>query len=233
MFVFAESRVASVADELRARLLRWAGSHGRSYPWRYARDVDCILIAEVLLHRTRADQVAPVYRALINRYPTLVALAEAPRDELRTLLRPLGLRWRVDLLIEMAETIVRENGGRVPEDSEGLQALPGVGPYIAAAVLCFGHGRAEPILDTNTVRILSRVFTMPLNDGSRRSKRYHRVMERLVDPGHPREFNFGLLDLGALVCTAKSPACTVCPIQPICEYGQRAGTRSQNSMITQ
>lgn len=222
VFGFDEVRATSIAVELRARLVHWAQVHGRSYPWRDTRDADRVLIAEVLLHRTRADQVAPLYLALVERYPTILALAAAPPNDVRALLWPLGLRWRVDLLIEMAQTLVRENGGRVPDDSHALQALPGVGPYISAAVLCFGHGHAVPILDTNTVRILSRVFSIPLTDGSRRSRQYQRIMTLLVDPHHPREFNFGLLDLGALVCTPKHPACIACPVQPICEYGRTA-----------
>ena len=205
-------------------LIGWWQENGRKYPWRETSSPDHILLAEVLLHRTRADQVAPAYQALIEQYPTIDLVADADPAALRELLKSLGLRWRVDLLLQMARRITDTHRGRVPRDSDLLQSLPGVGPYIAAAVRCFAYGEAEPILDTNTVRIASRVFDLPRNDSSRRSRGYRELIGQLVDSSRPKQFNYAMLDHGALVCQSRTPMCGACPVQPLCITGRRTST---------
>jgi A/G-specific adenine glycosylase len=151
-------------EELRSRLLIWGRENRRTFPWRETRDPWRVLLAEVLLHRTRADQVVPVYLAAVERYPDPAAMARAHLRDLRRLMRPLGLHWRVPLMREMARQILRRHGGRIPPDRQALQALPGVSDYIAGAVCCFAFGMPEPVLDTNTVRVLGRLFGLPVRD---------------------------------------------------------------------
>ena len=205
----------------RASLLQWWEENRRAYPWRLTRDPYRILIAEALLHRTRADQVVGIYKHFLERFPDVHTLARADREELHTIVYSAGLRWRIDLLLETAREIERRFDGVIPEGREELESLPGVGPYIAAAIRCFAYGSADAIMDTNTVRIASRVFDFPMTDGSRRSPRVRQLLELLVDPSHPREFNLALLDLGALVCRPREPLCGECPVQMLCATGRR------------
>ena len=120
----------------RRSLIQWGRLYGRSYPWRQTQDPYRVLVSEILLHRTRADQVLPLYENLVVRYPSASALASASETELQTLLYSGGLRWRVGLMRNMAAEVVERHGGIVPQTSAELLSLPGVGQYIASAVLC-------------------------------------------------------------------------------------------------
>ena len=204
---------------LARELLRWWKANARTFPWRSVRDPYLILIAEVLLHRTRASQVSRVYQDFVQTYPTIQSLALAESPELLAILGPLGLTWRVYLLKTMAEQIVKEHGGRIPQSVDELKSLPGLGDYIASAVASFAFGYHEPILDTNTVRIVSRLSNIPLTDGSRRSKKFRDAYQAMMSPKYPREFNLAMLDLGALVCLRVHPRCNICPIMSFCSYG--------------
>lgn len=204
---------------VRRSLLGWGRDNLRVYPWREMRDPYRVLLAEVLLHRTRADQVVPVYLRAVEDYPTVSALAGADLPALKAILRPLGLFWRVPLLREMAREIVARFGGQVPASAAELRTLPGVGPYIAGATACFAFDAPEPILDTNTVRLLGRLFGLEVQDSSRRNKKFRTMMEGLQDGRSPRLFNLTLLDLAALVCTPTRPSCERCPLVKYCVYG--------------
>lgn len=124
-------------------LLEWGRVHQRQYPWRFTGDAYRVFVAEILLHRTRADQVEPVYRAFLTKYPDISALVHAQTNELEALLQPLGLRWRIPLLQAACLIIARDYQGKIPRDRATLEHLPGVGPYIAGAVLCFQCSRAS------------------------------------------------------------------------------------------
>lgn len=218
--------------EIRRRLLAWWEKNARSFPWRETRDPWLILLAEVLLHRTRAEQVVPVYRLAVEKFPDPESLAESPPGELEALLHSLGLHWRIPLLREMARQIVRIHRGRIPVDMEALKALPGVSDYIAGAVRCFAFGLPEPILDTNTVRVLGRVLNLPVSDGSRRSSRFRRLMKSLVDCPDPRSVALALLDLAALVCRPIHPECEKCPLIDLCQFGRTYGNTERTSGST-
>jgi A/G-specific adenine glycosylase len=207
------------AQNFRDSLIAWGAREGRRFPWRETRDPYPVLLAEVLLHRTRASQVVPLFERVLDMYPDVPLLAAAPLGQLHVLLYAAGLRWRVDLLHEMAVAIMERFGGRIPESEDDLLSLPGVGHYIASAVRCFALGKPDAILDTNTVRVIGRVFAMAVNDSSRRSSRFRHALQPLVDPEQPREFNFALLDLAAAICTPKDPRCEVCPLLPFCRTG--------------
>lgn len=200
-------------------LLKWWSQNQRIFPWRNASNPYHLLVAEVLLHRTRANQVSRTYQILVERYPTLEALASADSEELFDLLKPLGLTWRAVLLRRMAEIVVRDYEGLVPDTVEELKSLPGLGDYIASAVACFAFGHPEPILDTNTVRIISRMTGMPKTESSRRSKKFKEAYQSIMSSGNVREFNLAMLDLGALVCLPKEPLCNSCPIARYCSFG--------------
>lgn len=204
-------------------LLAWWKINGRHFPWIDENDPYRIFVSEILLHRTRANQVAPVYRELIERFPTIRALAAAEPRELRAMLRPLGLFWRTKYLRLAAKQIVEEYGGTVPENAGALKSLPGISDYIASAIRCFAFRRPEAIIDTNTVRILGRVLGVRVTEGSRRSKQLYESYGSLLDTENPRDFNHAILDLGALVCKSGTPLCSVCPVAAMCTYAMSAG----------
>jgi A/G-specific adenine glycosylase len=207
-------------NPLHDQLIRWGHTHKRDFPWRHTPDAYRVFVAEVLLHRTRADQVVPLYLALTERYPDVQALASADKDDLHTLLRGGGLRWRVDALLASAQQVMARYGGTLPRKREQLETLPGVGHYIATAVRCFAYGEAEAIVDTNTVRVIARVIGIKITDGLRRNKNFRVSIEALLDRRRPREFNYALLDLAALICTPRTPKCEECPIVNFCSYGR-------------
>jgi A/G-specific adenine glycosylase len=204
---------------LRSDLLSDWPRFQRSFPWRDTRNPYALLLAEVLLHRTRANQVVDIYRRLLSTYPDIGSLADADLADLTGLLRSAGLRWRVVLLLRAAEVIREKYNGAVPLERAELESIPGIGHYIASAIRCFAFQEPDAIIDTNTVRVLARVFGLPISDSLRRNREFHGLAEKVLDPEHPREYNFALLDLAASICLPRNPLCSECPIQPYCSYG--------------
>lgn len=200
------------------KLLDWWAQNARKYPWRETRDPYAILIAEVLLHRTRADQVQPLYRELMARYPDVESLTKAPEIALLQILASAGLRWRVHALSRCAKEIQQRFNGEIPSERRDLMSLPGIGHYITAAIRCFAFGYDDAIIDTNTVRVLSRMFAIPVTDRLRRDQAFHQLADALLIRGNARDYNLALLDLAALVCTPRNPRCPECPLQQCCAY---------------
>lgn len=209
------------AVAFREALIVWGRKHFCSYPWRLTEDPYLILIAEVMLHRTQAPQVVPVYERFIKRYSDVPTLAQATKEELHDTLYSLGLRWRVDLIHDMTGELMTYFGGRVPEGKEELLSLPGVSDYIASAVRCFAWNHPEPLVDTNTVRVAGRVFGLDIKDSSRRNQRFRNLIAALVDPQEPRAYNYAILDLAEQVCHGnKEPDHEKCPVLAWCAYGK-------------
>ena len=197
----------------RTDLLVWHASNSRQYPWRSGGNPWTVLLAEMCLRRTRADQVAAIYERLIAMAPNPISMQQKA-DKVRELLTPLGLRWRVDNILEVANVILERHDGKVPDSREQLTSLPGVGDYVANAVLCFGYGRAAILMDTNTQRIASRVMG---RDPKQRVWQTRLDLYRLAgSDGAGPDMNYALLDLGALVCRASTPRCPVCPVADHC-----------------
>jgi A/G-specific adenine glycosylase len=209
--------------EFDKKLIRWWMKNRRKFVWRETKDPYKILVSEILLHRTRAKQVTFFYSELIHKYPTLEKLAAADEKQLTELLRPLGLLWRTKLLRLAAQTLITDYGGNIPHSKKDLLKLPGIDQYIASAVVCFAFGQPEPILDTNTVRILGRVFGISTSDSSRRSQLFIGLYTSLLDFKSPRKFNYAMLDLAALVCKPYKPKCQECPVLKLCNYGSLYG----------
>ncbi len=199
----------------RKDLLAWHRDNARDFPWRQELDPWHVLMAEVCLHRTRADQVRPVYEALAELAPTPADMVKNARKA-RTAMRSLGLRWRADNMVKIARALVKDHGGEVPCDSLALRQLPGVGDYVANAVLTFGFGQRTVLLDTNTMRIVGRVRghdDRPLRWQLRLD--LHGLAGR---DGPDAAFNYALLDLGAKFCRAGSPLCNDCPVAQHCTH---------------
>ena len=205
--------------EIRRRLTLWGRANYRAFPWRTPSSPFFGLVAEVMLQRTRAQNVVPVYERFAARYPTPQDLADADPDELLALWRPLGLLWRVPLVQALGARLADEE--RIPDTLEGLLGLPGVGPYAAAAYHSFhGDGRAV-LIDSNVVRWLARLTGRPFDAETRRKRWVRDLIERVTPASGVREFNFALLDFTMTVCMPGRPRCEVCPLGPsLCEFGR-------------
>ncbi len=186
-------------------------------PWRETDDPYRIWISEVMLQQTRVDQAEPYYRRFTEAFPTVEALAEAKLDDVLRLWEGLGYYSRARNLHRAAQQIVEKHGGRVPEGYEAIRALPGVGPYTAAAVLSIAYGKPHAVLDGNVIRVLARVFAVE-DDAAKSAtrRRLQRLADALLDARQPAAFNQAMMELGALLCTPKSPRCEACPLQAVC-----------------
>ncbi len=169
------------------------------------------------MQQTQVDRVIPKYKEFLRKYPSIEALASASVRDVEATWRPLGYNIRPVRLHAIARETVRRSGGKIPDTLEELQALKGIGRYTAGAVMSFAFRKDAPILDTNVMRLLHRVFLGP--QSPKRSgavKRLWDLAAALIPKGKGYDFNQALMDFGALVCTARKPACPICPMRPIC-----------------
>lgn len=205
-------------DYVREPILCWWKNNKRRYLWRNTKDPYKILVAEVLLHRTQANQVEPIYKLFIKRFHSIKVLAKSDESEVLKILYPIGLQWRSKLLHTMANEIIAKYNGKIPEDFDALTSLPGVSHYIASALRCFAFGYPDVLLDTNTVRVTGRILGLNINDSSRRSRQFRLILEKFMDTHRPREFNWALIDFAALVCKSRLPIHEKCPVRNYCDY---------------
>jgi A/G-specific adenine glycosylase len=177
-------------------------------------------VAEILLRKTTARQVEKLYSKFLEKYPAPRALANTSTKELQTLLRPLGMEYkRARLFKKLGAKIVENHDGKVPDRLNELLELPGVGRYAANAVLCFAYGKDEPLVDTNVVRVVVRVFGFKSQKARLKDDpSLWAFAKSLLPSGGSRNFNLALLDFAAQVCTAKNPKCDKCIERDICQY---------------
>jgi A/G-specific adenine glycosylase len=217
------SAAVSPGDEfvnaIQSRILRWGRHHYREFAWRRPGiPAWQALVAEFLLLRTRATQAEAAFRRIRRQYPNARALAAASDEELIQLIRPLGLRWREPLFVELARELGRRNG-RVPRGADELRELPGVGEYVAAATLALHMNRRAVIIDSNVVRLLCRLVGVQF-DGETRRKRWLRDLAARLTPEQDfREFGYAILDLSMTVCAPGTPRCEACPLRDLCATG--------------
>jgi A/G-specific adenine glycosylase len=224
----------------RQRLLVWYRKHGRDLPWRTTDDPYHILVSEVMLQQTQVDRVLPKYHEWLERYPTLDALASAPEDEVTRAWYPLGYNIRPRRLQAIAREAVARYDSRLPSDESTLRSFKGIGAYTAGAIRSFAFRQRAAILDTNVARVLFRVFVSrgdPKAHAMRR--RLWQISELLVPRARVFDFNQALMDFGATVCTARKPACLLCPMASMCgaypfnpEHEQRAPKRAPKARTT-
>jgi A/G-specific adenine glycosylase len=200
-------------QQIREGLLRWFREVQRDLPWRRTRDPYAILVSEVMLQQTQVDRVIPYYNRFLEQFPTARALADAPVAEVIKLWSGLGYNRRAVNLQRAAQAVVTEYGGEFPADPATLRKLPGLGPYTAGAVAAFAFERDVAFLDTNMRRVVTRlVFGV---DGAP-EREVLEAAQQLLPPGHGWEWNQALIEFGALQCTARKPACIVCPLSSQC-----------------
>lgn len=211
-----EDTYRDTVEGIRNGILEWGNKNLRDFPWRNTHDPYKIIIAEIMLHRTNADQVKTVYEKFLKNFPDFESIVRAGSENIRTEMQSLGLFWRSDLLYRLAEDVMEKYDGTLPLEKKKLMELPGVGHYIASAILCFGYDRPEPLLDTNTVRVIGRIFGIKITDSSRRSKKFYKIMQDIVLCEEPRRLSLSMIDFAALVCTYKDPEHDICPVGNFC-----------------
>jgi A/G-specific adenine glycosylase len=186
--------------------------------WRRTKNPYYILVSEMMLQKTTVNQVQGIIQQFIKKFPTPKHLASASVEEIERLITPLGMEHRrAARFKKWAVIVVEKYGGKIPDSEEELVSLPGVGRYMANSVLCLAYGREVPILDTNIVRILQRVFDIKSEKArARTDEKLWSFVGRITPIGKSRDLNLSLLDHGALVCTAKKPKCDACPVNDLC-----------------
>jgi len=203
------------------RIVKWYLEKGRVFfwrnkelsPWQW-------LVLELMLKKTRAETVEKNVLRLISKYNEPDAVAYFSHKELESDLKPLGLyRQRALALRKIASTIIDEHHGLIPTDQKTLSEIPHVGLYISSALSCFCYGKRTAVVDSNVTRILARVKGLELPKDAR-EKWVWTLAEEMLPDANWKEYNFGLLDLGALVCK-KVPLCDICPVSFSCTYGQK------------
>ncbi len=205
---------------VRRGLLEHYDRCARRLPWRGETDPYRIWVSEVMLQQTRVKTVIPYYRAWLKRFPDLPALADAEPDEVLAQWEGLGYYRRARSLHAGAAFVAERHGGRIPRDLAELKGIPGVGDYTAGAVASIAFGRPVPAVDGNVRRVLSRLYDEPTPTASWLRER----AGLLVDPDRPGDWNQALMDLGATICTPRSPGCDACPLTSVCA-ARVAGTQ--------
>lgn len=202
-----------------ANIIRWYKKNGRSYPWRRAKNPFRILVSEMMLQKTDTKKVLSVYPFVIRKYPTPAYFAKANLLSLRKEIHLLGISDRARRLRTASKTILHLHGGKVPQDRKQLLNLLGVGNYIANAVLCFAFGKDVPLLDSNVIRVIKRVFSVESKkERARTDKALWKFAGSLVPKGKAIDYNRGILDFAASVCTSRNPKCNICPNKKKCDY---------------
>ena len=216
-------RAVPNAAAFRRRLLRWFRRHGRDLPWRRTRDPYHVLVSEFMLQQTQVTRVEAYYHRFLERYPTLEALARAEPATVRETWDGLGYYRRAANLHRLARTVVNQHGGVVPDDPAALARLPGVGRYTAGAVASFAYERATPAIDTNVARVIRRAFHPRLRGAGAERRVWETGAALLPRRNGPAAwtFNQAIMELGALVCTARVARCTECPVRGVCRTGAR------------
>ncbi|MDQ0256887.1 A/G-specific adenine glycosylase [Evansella vedderi] len=198
-------------------LLKWYGENKRDLPWRRERDPYRIWVSEIMLQQTKVDTVIPYFERFMSLFPTLDALADAEEETVLKAWEGLGYYSRARNLHQAVKEVKESYNSKVPHTEE-IHKLKGVGPYTAGAILSIAYGIPAPAVDGNVMRVLSRIFLMK-DDISKVStrKKFEALVEEIISQEQPSDFNQALMELGALICTPRSPSCLLCPVQAHCE----------------
>ena len=205
----------------RRRIINWYDKHGRTFPWRESVDPFRVLIAEIMLRRTRAGQVETVYQELFSKYPDAHSLARGNSNEIESILNHLGLYWRTPTFQEVARAIVHDYGGRVPTTREELRKLPGVGDYVAGAALSIAYDQKEWIVDSNVVRVFKRYFGIGTSKEGRRDQHVIKMAKAYISTNSPKKANLAIIDFAALICVPGKPKHELCPVRNSCDFYNR------------
>jgi A/G-specific adenine glycosylase len=202
---------------LQQQLLGWFRANRRDLPWRETRDPYRILVSEIMLQQTQVERVIPYYLAFLQRFPGVTALAASPTAEVIRVWAGLGYNRRAVNLQRTARYVATELNGHFPSTVQALRELPGIGPYTAGAIACFAFEQDVAFLDTNMRRVLHRFwFGVDVPAPTATDRMATTIAEAAIPQGNGWEWNQALIEFGALQCTARKPACVICPLQSQC-----------------
>ena len=203
--------------KLHSALLEWYRRSGRSWlPWRATRDPYCIVVSEFMLQQTQVERVAASYERFLALFPTFAALAQSARSDVVRAWKGLGYNVRAVRLHELAQSVVERHAGALPEDEEALRALPGIGPYTAAAIRAFAFEHDDVALDVNIRRVVHRLRFGIEHPPAATSTEIDAAARELLPSGDAHRWNSAMMDLGATLCTARAPKCASCPLRAWC-----------------
>lgn len=207
--------------EIQQKLIKWFLENHRDLPWRKNYDPYEIWVSEIMLQQTQVTTVLPYFERWMKELPTIESVANAKEDTLLKLWEGLGYYSRVLNLQKAAKEIIEKHKGEFPEKHEEIIKLKGIGPYTAGAISSIAFNQEKPIVDGNVIRVLSRLFEYKEN--TRLPKNIKQIWtwaEDLIPKGNAREFNQGMMELGALICKPKNPHCLKCPLVSYCKAHQ-------------
>lgn len=222
------------SPEIAQRLIQWLPHHQRDLPWRTApageRDAYTVWISEIMAQQTRVETAQAYYVRWMERFPTVQALAAADQQEVLKVWQGLGYYARARNLHRAAQWVVAEHDGHFPANRKAALALPGIGAYTVGAILSMAFGLAEPVLDGNVKRVLSRLANIdqPISDRAVLQQMWD-LARKIVEQGPTGQagvINEGLMELGATVCTPAAPRCLLCPLLDLCQAAQ-AGVQAE------
>lgn len=212
-------RKAIGRKQLATRVLAWYAKNKRDLPWRRdAHDPYHVWISEILLQQTQVATVIPYYERFLARFPNVQALANAKLDDVLKVWEGAGYYARARNLHRAAQEIVKRFGGKLPSTVDELMTLPGIGRYTAGAIASIAFQQDAPVLDGNVARVLCRYFNIRRDPKqSATQKQLWQIAKALLPRGRAGDFNQGLMELGATICTPRTPRCDVCPLHRTCE----------------
>jgi A/G-specific adenine glycosylase len=209
--------------QFRQKILRWYDAHRRDLPWRASRDPYRVWLSEIMLQQTRVAAVIEHYQEFLRRFPTVQKLAAASEASVLAAWSGLGYYRRARMLHAAAKVIVREHGGKFPASEQRLRELPGIGRYTAAAIASIAFEQPVAVVDGNVERVLQRVVGERLP-----GEELWAAANGLLEKKRPGDFNQAMMELGAVVCTPRAPACLTCPVVELCATrGELAGVSKQ------
>ncbi len=202
---------------LQNALIDWFLKNQRDLPWRRSYTPYQVWISEVMLQQTQMERVVLYFNRWMDLFPNIHALARAPEDQVLKCWEGLGYYSRARNIMKCARILLEKHGAEIPSTRKELLQLPGIGPYTAGAIASIGYNRDVAVVDANVMRIFARIFNIDLIPDSPEAKSLHwEKAEQLLPKGQAREFNQGLMELGALVCRPRNPYCSFCPLVPYC-----------------
>ena len=200
------------------KLLEWFAKYQRPLPWRKRYEPYEVWVSEIMLQQTQMDTVLPYFERWMKNFPDIKSLAKANSEKVLKLWEGLGYYSRARNLHESAKIILKEYGGIFPSDYENILKIKGIGRYTAGAVASIAFNQDKPIVDGNVLRVLSRVYAIPDPiDVQKNKETFWTLQESLIPKGKAREFNQGLMELGALICASQNPSCAICPLRALCK----------------
>lgn len=207
----------STRAAIRRALARWYAKHQRLLPWRQNKDPYAVWVSEAMLQQTQVQTVIPYYKKFMAQFPSVAALARSDQQAVLKAWEGLGYYSRARNLHRAARMVMNQMDGRIPTDWQGIRMLPGIGDYMAAAILSIAHGLPFAVADGNVKRVVSRLFRVDtaVNAASGHQLFQH-LAQQLLDVNHPGDHNQGMMELGALVCIPKTPHCKACPAARYC-----------------